>query len=566
VATVAKKWPPRAAGDSGTAYVHVKDHGAKLDGTTDDTAALLAAAQACQALGGGRVFVPGWALATSVTLFANVVYVGIGEGASGIKRANGVSADFVKTSGYDANTGTTNVGADHDYGFENLSLVGNSANNTAGRGIAAYGYRPIMRWVEVTDFNDVGYDQEWRATAGTPSSGLAEHDMHGRIVGLDVHDNLGGGIDWSGPSDSNAISCDIYRNGPAAASTTKGLRVRGNGNSFRASHCHVWGTQHDIGASIEASGFQSHQSDYEGSITAPIVVDASNGVIKGGKIFTPGASSVGIQFGVAGHPTVGGWDVDTFMSACNVNLVRDGGGNTWRIHAFWADATKKLFTGTMSAGTPSYYDCFCDGGLQLGLANFSAVATRRARIRDVLRHARPGRPDNVLYESFSRFNAADALTGFTLGQFVAVLMDVEADQPISGVGFIPAGTIPATPSHCWYALFDAATKAFIAATVDDVTGLAADTDHPLAIATGPTVSGGVWVPAADQRIYAACVMNGASGTFTLEGCFSTAGSIAKTPKGAGLGNSGLTDPATFAGANLSAALTGGTKVPYAYLF
>jgi hypothetical protein len=546
---------------AGGAYFDVQgDFGGRVDGVTDDTDALYAAGQAASAAGGGEVWVGyGTLLARSVTFFPNVMYAGAGKGMSTLYRANGVNADFVKTLGFDTNTGTTNIGTDHDYGLRKLTLAGNSANNTTGRGVAAFGYRPVYDDIEIVDFNGLGLYNEWRATGGTPSAGLAHHDMHGRIRNCDVHDNLGGGIHWAGPSDSNMSMTEIYRNGSTTTgSTTNGLRLSGNANSMRAHLCHAWGNQHGVSVLVEAPGFQSHECDWEG---APFVIDSFNGVIKGGKLFSPAPGSDTIlQVGVLGHSTCGGWDIDTYMPSCNINLVRDGGGHVWKVHAFWTDSTKKLFNGTMSAGTSSHFDCLVDGGLQLGLTNFTAVAKRTARIRDIFRIANAGRPDNIIAESFPR-PADQNLTGFTLGQWVIVLLSLEAGVPITGISFIPGAALPTSPSNCWYALFNPTTKAIIASTIDDVTGLAVDTPHPLAL-SGSTP----WVPDVDQRVYAACNMNAASGTFTLEGKNGTPGSGKLAPQQAGLASAGITDPTTWANAPLPGIITGGTKIPYAYVY
>jgi hypothetical protein len=69
----------RAAQDRAVEAISVKDFGAKGDGTTNDTAALQAAADAIPANGGGLMFPPGrYAVTGSVRLSSNTSVIGTG--------------------------------------------------------------------------------------------------------------------------------------------------------------------------------------------------------------------------------------------------------------------------------------------------------------------------------------------------------------------------------------------------------------------------------------------------------------------------------------------------------
>jgi hypothetical protein len=96
----------------GSAAVNVKASGAVGDGVTDDSTAILAAASAVNAAGGGEVVFPGGTFVTgSIPIYNNVHYRGAGELATIIKLKAGANADvFAGTfNGYSATTLTATV-------------------------------------------------------------------------------------------------------------------------------------------------------------------------------------------------------------------------------------------------------------------------------------------------------------------------------------------------------------------------------------------------------------------------------------------------------------------------
>jgi hypothetical protein len=545
----------------------VRDYGAT--GGSDDTTAFQAAINAANTAGGGLVYVPsGIYTCAQLTMYSNVKLIGAGAGATTIKLKDGTNADLIRTQNFASLTGTNTGAAPNNYSIENMTLAGNSANNSAGNGISAYGYRPVYKWVEITDFAGVGIYQEWRATAGYASVNLTGHDMHGRIVGCDIHDNLGGGVDWYGPSDANMVSTDIYRNGPTSSSTTIGLRVRGNATSFRASLSHVWGTQHNTAVSAEASGLQLHQTDLEGALTAQLLCLANSGVVKGGKIFTPGTNLVGIQMGQhdGSGSAIGGWDIDTFMSGCNVHLGHDGGGHTVRLNVFQSDTTVATIAGTMSTGTRSTWQLFTSGGgKDYGTGVFNTISDQFAFVRQIRRLIDPTMPAEALSQTGSRADQSDNLAAFTSGDLNVVLLAVQANRTYTGLCFVSGLTAAVTVSNIWYALYQAdetlagqvtANQIQLAITADDVaTGWPASTAKKLAFATPYT-------PTADSRVYAGvCVV--AATMPTMIGTLTLGPVTAIIPKVTGIRGT-FTNPAS-APATLGV-LSGGTRAPYAYLY
>lgn len=128
-------------------YINVKDFGAVGDGTTDDTAAFQAAADE-----GGKIYVPkGIYIIDYVTLPTNCTWVGEGIKSHIRKKANSVSASYVKEA-YLFSPETANL----TISFENIFLDGNyteqettrtgqaTANHSATQSNAADGTATVM--------------------------------------------------------------------------------------------------------------------------------------------------------------------------------------------------------------------------------------------------------------------------------------------------------------------------------------------------------------------------------------------------------------------------------------
>jgi hypothetical protein len=303
--------------------------------------------------------------------------------------------------------------------------------------------------------------------------------------------------------------------------------------------------------SIEASGWSRHQCDYEGANHRAARSTPANGVIKGGKIFTPGANGVGIQFGVTGHSTVGGWDIDTYMSAAT---------------SFQSDTTVASVVGTMSTGTRSTWQLFTSGGgKDFGTGVFNAISDQFAFARQIRRLIDPTMPAEALSQTGSRADQSDNLAAFTSGDLNVVLLAVQANRTYTGLCFVSGLTAAATVSNIWYALYQAdetlagqvtANQVQLAITADDfANGWPASTAKKLAFTTPYT-------PTADSRVYAGvCVV--ATTMPTMNGTLTLGPVTAIIPKVTGIRGT-FTNPAS-APATLGV-LSGGTRAPYAYLY
>jgi len=117
-------------------FVNIKEHGALVDGTTDDSVAINAAITAVNAAGGGIVFFPrGTCIvggAAIVTLKSNVILRGTGYG-SVLKLKASTIADVVKSAATTSGTAITYAG------IEYLRIDGNKANQTTGNDNQNYG-------------------------------------------------------------------------------------------------------------------------------------------------------------------------------------------------------------------------------------------------------------------------------------------------------------------------------------------------------------------------------------------------------------------------------------------
>jgi hypothetical protein len=193
----------RAVGQ-GELLLNVKDYGAKGDGTTDDTAAILAAIADIPSEGGVLYFPKGTYLISGTLVVSNgTKMVGEGVNASVIQLANGSNCDMVQSTGFATLTGNnkwlTSDGVVHGIGFDGLRFNGNKANQSSGRGVALYAKRITVGELLIMDCHDVG----WYSECGDKSGQTDWTDLpESKINCLRVRNCGGDGIVWNGPHDA----------------------------------------------------------------------------------------------------------------------------------------------------------------------------------------------------------------------------------------------------------------------------------------------------------------------------------------------------------------------------
>lgn len=142
--------------DGTTDWFNAKAFGATGNGTTDDTAAILAALAAAKANGGGVVYLPAGTYSTSASLVipADGVYIlGAGMGATIVKPATGAQFDAISTA-IPASAGTAGF-IRNFIGVACLTIDGTAMTGTtagAGNGIHFYG----VRYSRIYDVNITG--------------------------------------------------------------------------------------------------------------------------------------------------------------------------------------------------------------------------------------------------------------------------------------------------------------------------------------------------------------------------------------------------------------------------
>lgn len=150
-------------GSDNSGIANVVDFGAKGDGVTDDTAAIQAAIDACNAAGGGIVTIPsGTYIVTETIVLKTGVYLrGQGIYSTLIYLADGSDCDIIKSENYDILVGTNayypnNTNVPHFFGLGDLRIDGNKSNQTTGDGVKFYGNAIFMQGTTLIEncYND----------------------------------------------------------------------------------------------------------------------------------------------------------------------------------------------------------------------------------------------------------------------------------------------------------------------------------------------------------------------------------------------------------------------------
>lgn len=220
-------------------YYNVKQYGALGDGSTDDTTAIAAASSAASSAGGGTVFLPpGTYISGNQTLYAHVFFVGAGKTATTIKLKNGANTDLFSAQtgsiSLSASFGSGSQGTLYDFGFMNLTLDGNKANQTGGPSypLRFYGYSYILENIEVKNGYSGSIISDWNSS-NTVDPG---DSMISQWVNVKTHYSGGLGIEFGGPHDSEFVNLEVFCEGQT------GLHLAPNATGCKFSQTHVWGS------------------------------------------------------------------------------------------------------------------------------------------------------------------------------------------------------------------------------------------------------------------------------------------------------------------------------------
>lgn len=210
-------------------HLSVKQFGAKGDGVTNDTAAFIAAANAVDALGGGRVWIPPGAYATPTgltfgngsnsansTIHNRVVFCGAGSGSSsGVtnQEINGVSRILYTGSANASAAVVSFAGPLHSVGLEDMAL---DCNSLAGIGVLInHCTQSNFRNVVCRNYTAIGWSLTTRT--GFPSGcafGCADNRFiacygfvdssvgTGTVLGISLNSGVSTGTSLAGQPDS----------------------------------------------------------------------------------------------------------------------------------------------------------------------------------------------------------------------------------------------------------------------------------------------------------------------------------------------------------------------------
>lgn len=295
--------------------IDVKDHGATGNGTTDDTAAIVAALAALPG-GKGIIYFPtGTYLTDSITLNSNQWIVGTGYGTSTLLLKPNASGALVQSSNFSSLTGTDTTNTPSGLGIRNITLDGNKANqSTPHHGLAVYANGCLFDTLVIQNCKGWGIWTEWGTATPAGAPMIESYFTNFRILACDD-----GAIKDLGPHDAQFINGVLTKNCTGAAGQVViDIPTDGKANGTIFSHLHIWGGTYDYGIRVASSGVRILDSQVEGGLVAQMKISASIVEVLGCKLFAGGIN----------ESTVKALVIDTNSSNVRAHLKAEncGGG------------------------------------------------------------------------------------------------------------------------------------------------------------------------------------------------------------------------------------------------
>lgn len=207
--------------------------GVGTSGKTDDTLANQGLIDYVYAKGGGCGYLcSGVSVTGLLTLKSGVVLVGQG-GRSGtiLMLKDSTNANMIEGQDFNTLWGTSSKQGIHHAGLIGVTLDGNWFNNTAGSGIAVYGYSNLFRDVTISLFREHGMMTMWNS--GGPMLGVESTYDNVYI------DTVGKNGIWNrGPNDSKYIACVVIDGSQSADHSFDAWRFE-NFSPSRIVGCHA---------------------------------------------------------------------------------------------------------------------------------------------------------------------------------------------------------------------------------------------------------------------------------------------------------------------------------------
>ncbi len=290
------------AGIGGATFVNVKNYGVTGDGVTDDTLAIAAANAAVATTGGVLFFPPGTYLTGPQTINAKVSYVGAGKGATVIKLKNGANTDLfsaqVASINLSAAFGVGPQGTLYNFSFQDMTLDGNKANQTAGPSycLRFYGYSYILQNIEVRNGYSGNILSDWNS-----GNNFASDSMEAQWLNVKSHHAGGIGIEFGGPHDSQFVNVISFLD------ASHDIHICPNAVGCQWTAMHAWQPNYTVNAVAvlcEAADNYFLNCQAESSDTCQVVVLGSGFNWIGGNAFGGSVTTgSGFQIGQIGGQT-----------------------------------------------------------------------------------------------------------------------------------------------------------------------------------------------------------------------------------------------------------------------
>jgi hypothetical protein len=332
---------------------NVLAYGATGNGLTDDTNAILAAVAAVNANGGGTLFFPaGTYKISSPIVFRSFTRIqGEGPKISKILVANNANCDVLISLNADLLIGTGSSGGVNYCVIQDISIDGNKANNSSGRGITIYGRRFWLSNVLVEYMAEDGVYTEWSSTAPAFDNDPTDAFMESFIDGLNVQYCAGHGLYFNGPHDSLLSRCIIAINNHNHVGTNAGVRIGPNAGGTFLNTVHSWGDDQHYAFQIEADTTTCLNCYADGAYDTLVRVMANRFNWQGGRAFSgflftgtaTGGSNTTIGLGAAAGGT---YNLYTPYTATYVVILAGTGSGQGRLITNYNSGT---FTATVAA-------------------------------------------------------------------------------------------------------------------------------------------------------------------------------------------------------------------------
>ena len=273
--------------------VDIRDFGASPGATgTINSAAYSSAITTLGSAGGLISSGPGTYLFNANTIYPFIYCRGAGKGATVWKLANNQNTDLfsAQTNLIDLTAASSpGAGTLYNFGFANMTLDGNKANQSGGPSypLRFYGYSYIMQNLEIRNGYSGNVLSDWNG-----GNTFATDSMEAQWSNVKTHDSNGIGMELGGPHDSQFMNIVVFEEG----SHCMHLAPKVAGAMFK--NLHAWGPGLAHGAYIP--GINSGPTVY-GDDSFLRANQSGLGTASDGQVWTESPSSSNVTANIVSH-------------------------------------------------------------------------------------------------------------------------------------------------------------------------------------------------------------------------------------------------------------------------